>query len=114
MLEGVEATGLVRRCVECLGLVDTSRDERKMFCCDGHRQAFHNRQTVRGRKLTPLVICARKLRGGEVRFSRSHVGRAARKKAEALIALWIKEDREAGRMPMDEYIELRMRLGITD
>lgn len=109
----LEPAGLGRRCVECLGPVDTSRDERKMFCCDGHRTAFHNRQTVRGRKLVPLVIAARITRGGEGRYRRGTAGRAARKRAEALMAQWTKEDRAEGRMTMDEYVELRMRLGIA-
>lgn len=113
-MQGMEAAGAGRRCVECLGPVDTSRDERKMFCSNEHRTAFHNRQTVRGRKLVPLVICARKLRGGDARYGLAHVGRESRRKAEALIAQWIAEDKAAGRMSMDQYVALRMRLGITD
>jgi hypothetical protein len=110
----LEAAGLGRRCVECLGPVDTSRDERKMFCSDAHRTAFHNRQTVRGRKAMPLLIAERITRGGDRRYPRAAVGIAARKRARALIAQWVAEDKAAGRMAMDEYVELRMRLGLTD
>jgi hypothetical protein len=110
----LEAAGLGRRCVECLGPVDTSRDERKMFCSDAHRTAFHNRQTVRGRKAMPLLIAERITRGGDRRYPRAAVGIAARKRARALIAQWVAEDKAANRMAMDEYVELRMRLGLTD
>lgn len=110
----LEAAGLGRRCVECLGPVDTSRDPRKMFCSDAHRTAFHSRQLGRGRKLVPLMIAERIVRGGDRRYRRAATGIAARKRGRALIAQWVAEDKAASRMAMDEYVELRMRLGFTD
>lgn len=104
--------GLGRRCAECLAPVDTSKDERKMFCSDAHRTAFHNRQTVRGRKAMPLVIVERQTRGGWSKHKRAGVGIAARKRLRKLIAIWIAEDKAAGRMSMTEYVEQRQRLGL--
>jgi hypothetical protein len=110
----LDAPGLGRRCVECLGPVDTSRDERKLFCSDAHRTAFHNRQTVRGRKAMPLVIAERQVRGGDRRYPLAAVGIAARKRLRKMLAIWLAEDRAAGRMSMAEYVELRQRLGMED
>lgn len=112
--EALEAAGLGRRCAECLAPVDTSKDARKMFCCDQHRVAFHNRQTVRGRKAMPLVIAERETRGGDRRYKRAAAGIAARKRLRRLIAAWIAEDKEAGRMSAAEYVETRQRLGFED
>jgi hypothetical protein len=106
--------GLGRRCAECLAPVDTSKDERKMFCKDAHRTAFHNRQTVRGRKAMPLVIVERQTRGGWSKHKRASVGIAARKRLRKLIAIWIAEDKAAGRMSMTEYVEQRQRLGLEN
>jgi hypothetical protein len=110
----LDQAGLGRRCVECLGPVDTARDAKKMFCSDAHRVAFHNRQTVRGRKAMPLVIAERQARGGDRRNRYAGAGIAARKRLRKLIAAWIAEDRAAGRMSMAEYVELRQRLGMED
>lgn len=110
----LDAAGLGRRCVECLGPVDTAKDARKMFCSDAHRVAFHNRQTVRGRKAMPLVIAERLTRGGDRRYRRAGAGIIARKRLRKLIAQWVAEDRAGGRMAMDEYVELRQRLGLED
>jgi hypothetical protein len=110
----LEAAGLGRRCAECRAPVDTAKDERKMFCSAEHRVAFHNRQTVRGRKAMPLVIAERETRGGDRRYRRAAAGIAARKRLRKLIALWIAEDKAEGRMSMAEYVELRQRLGLED
>jgi hypothetical protein len=101
-----------RRCPECLGAVDTSLDWRKMFCCEGHRKDFHNRQLIRGRKLVVLAMAARITRGGHRR--RIGAGRVARRRAEHLLDQWWMEDRKAGRMSMDEYLEIRHGLGFQD
>jgi hypothetical protein len=101
-----------RRCAECLAAVDTSKEWRKMFCTEEHRQAFHNRQLKRGRKLVVLAMAARITRGGHRR--RKEAGRTARHRAEKLMDGWWMEDREAGRMSMDEYLETRERLGFHD
>lgn len=102
----------VRRCPECLAAVDTTKDWRKMFCCEPHRVAFHNRQTVRGRKLVPLVMAERITRSGWCRDK--DTGKLARQKSRQLMDFWNLEDREAGRMAADEYIALRQRLGLND
>jgi hypothetical protein len=103
--------GLGRRCAECLAPVDTTRQAAKMFCSDAHRTAFHNRQTVRGRQAMPLVIAVRLVRDGDRRYRRWQAGVAARTRLRKLIAAWVAEDRAAGRMMMDEYVELRQQLG---
>lgn len=101
-----------RRCPECLAPVDTSKDWRKMFCSDAHRTAYHNRQTVRGRKLVPLVMAERITRSGYCRDK--DTGKLARQKSRQLMDLWAREDREAGRMAPDEYVAVRQRLGLND
>lgn len=101
-----------RRCPECLALVDTSKDWRKLYCCDAHRIAYHNRQTVRGRKLVPMVMAERITRSGWCRDKET--GKLARQKSRQMMDLWNREDREAGRMPADEYIAVRERLGLND
>jgi hypothetical protein len=103
-----------RQCPECLGAVNTVMDWRKMFCSDAHRVAFHNRQTVRGRKLVPLVMAERLTRGGDRRYKRAGTGIVARHRARRLIAQWAAEDKAAGRMAMDAYVELRERLGFHE
>lgn len=101
-----------RRCPECLAVVDTSKNYRALFCSDAHRTAYHNRQTVRGRKLVPLVMAERITRSGYCRDKAT--GILARQKSRQLMDLWNREDREAGRMPADEYIAVRQRLGLND
>lgn len=101
-----------RLCPECLAPVDTSKDWRKMFCCDQHRNAYHNRQTVRGRKLVPLVMAERITRSGWCRDK--DTGKLARQRSRRLMDHWNLEDREAGRMAADEYIAVRQRLGLND
>jgi hypothetical protein len=103
-----------RRCPECLGDVDTRLDYRKMFCSEPHRLAFHNRQLKRGRSLVVPAMADRITRGGERKRPRFAAGIAARQRSRRLIAQWIAEDRTAGRMMMDEYYELRDRLGFQD
>ena len=107
-----EELGRGRRCPECLGDVDTRLDWRKMFCSDAHRQAFHNRQLKRGRTLVVLCMAERITRSGWCR--RKAAGILARQRSRRLMDRWAREDREAGRMAMDEYFETRERLGFHD
>jgi hypothetical protein len=102
-----------RKCPECLGRVDTSLDWRKMFCTEEHRLAFHNRQLKRGRKLVTLAMAARITRNG-TRRPFAAAGRVARRRSEHLLDQWWAEDRQEGRMSMDEYLETRNRLGFQD
>lgn len=83
-----------------------------MFCSDAHRNAYHNRQTVRGRKLVPLVMAERVTRSGYCRDKAT--GILARQKSRQLMDFWNREDREAGRMAADEYIATRQKLGLND
>lgn len=102
-----------RRCPECLGRFDVPRAQwRKMFCCDAHKVAYNNRQTKRGRVLVPLVLAERITRSGWCRDKQT--GILARQKSRQLMDGWNREDREAGRMPADDYIALRQRLGFND
>lgn len=97
-----------RVCPEC-GAPLPSAAWRQLFCSPAHKAAFHNRQTVRGRTLTPLVIADRITRGG----SRGDVatGRSARNRAQRLMDRWAAEDRDAGRISMVDYVRLRSALG---
>lgn len=103
-----------RRCPECLAAVKASAAAgfRNIFCCPAHRQAWHNRATVRGRVLVPLVLAARVTRDGS-RGDRE-TGRRAARQARALMQRYAEEDRAAGRMPADEYAALRHRFGHDD
>lgn len=101
-----------RRCPECLGPVDTTMDWRKIFCSQAHRMAFHNRQLIRGRKLVVPAIAERITRSGTAR--RKAAGILARQRNRQMMDQWVKDDRAAGRMAMDEYFELRERLGFHD
>lgn len=95
-------------CPEC-GASFARTAPRQMFCSPAHKATFHNRQTVRGRVLTPLSIADRITRGG----SRGDkvTGRAARGDAQKLMDRWAADDREAGRMNMTEYVRRRKALG---
>ena len=66
----------------------------------------------RGRKLVVLAMAARITRNGTRR--RTGAGRVARRRAEHLLDQWWMEDRKAGRMSMDEYLEIRHGLGFQD
>lgn len=100
-----------RRCPECLVAVTPSQASggRNMFCCTEHKTAHNNRQTVRGRRLTSLAMAARITRGGSRR--NKGAGKSARFTADKLLDRWNAEDRDAGRMPADEYQALRFKLG---
>lgn len=101
-----------RRCPECLAPVSPSKASggRNMFCCQEHRQAHANRMTVRGRRLTAIAMASRITRDGSTR--NKGVGKSARRLSRQLMDRWIREDREAGRMPADEYHALRGRVGV--
>lgn len=80
-----------------------------LFCPTAHNSAWNNRQTVRGRVLTPLAIVARVTREG-TRGDRA-TGLQASHEARTLIQRWIDEDRAAGRMAWPEYQRRRYRAG---
>lgn len=103
-----------RRCPECLVPVKPSAAAgfRNMFCCAGHRVAYVNRNTVRGRVLVPLVMAARETRDGS-RGDKATGQRVARQ-ARALMQRYREEDNAAGRMGAAEYAALRHKLGHDD
>ena len=98
-----------RPCPECMVLFKP-RMAGTLFCCPAHRDAFANRQTVRGRVVTPFALAARITRDGT---RGKPEARAAGKKAAAvmrrLYQRYRDEDRAAGRMDMAEYVEHRIK-----
>lgn len=96
---------MCRRCPECL----TETKAPKTFCSPEHKAAYHNRQTVRGRVLTPLRMASRITRGGTRRDI--EIGKQARAQDERLVQRWIEEDRAAGRMAADDYLRQSIALG---
>jgi hypothetical protein len=82
----------------------------QMFCSTDHKDAFHNRQTVRGRQLVPAVMAARQTRDG-TQGDRETGGKAG-VEARRLMRLYRDEDRAKNRMSMVEYWRLRNQLGL--
>ena len=102
------AVGRECPCPECMALFVPTQPG-QLFCSGAHRAAWNNRATVRGRVLTPLAIVARLTRNG-TRGDRQ-TGQSAGHHANTLILRWRDEDREAGRMPWEDYLARRYRLG---
>ena len=99
-----------RTCPECGARFALKRGQwRTLFCGPAHRTAWHNRATVRGRVLTPLVMAERETRGGT--RGDTETGKAARRMACALMQQWKEEDKAAGRMSQAQYVRLRLKLG---
>lgn len=98
------------KCPEC-GKPFAPTHPNQMFCTTPHRKDFLNRQTVRGAKLTPLVMASRITRGGS--RGDTLTGKRARQDAEYLINKWVDDDRRAGRMSMVDYVALCFRKGFT-
>lgn len=82
---------------------------RQSFCSNEHKAAFHNRATVRGRMLVPVAMASRITRDGCA--GDTDTGKRARRDSRRLIDKWAKEDREAGRMSMVEYMRQRHAIG---
>lgn len=95
-------------CPECLQPFKRAHP-RQLFCCDAHKRAWHNRNTVRGARLASLAIAAHSTRNGT--RGDKDTGKRARRDAEQLMRQWDIADREEGRMRAIEYIALRNRLG---
>lgn len=96
-------------CPEC-GAHFALAHPRQIFCSKPHKRAFENRLISRGVSLTPAYMAARITRGGS-QGRHKVAGIRARQIAEQLVANWTADDREAGRMTMDAYYALRLRLG---
>lgn len=95
-------------CPECMRKF-APRQVAQLFCSGEHKAAFHNRATVRGRQLTPLVMAARITRGGHRKDPET--GIHARRDAEHLMDQWVADDSAAGRMSMVDYVRLRRAKG---
>lgn len=95
-------------CPECMRRFDPA-NSRQLFCSAEHKAEFHNRQTVRGRQLTAIVMAARQTRNG----TRGNIvaGKKARQDSSFLMDKWTVDDRKAGRMSMIDYYALRDRRG---
>jgi hypothetical protein len=93
-----------RPCPEC-GVLHKPRQAGTLFCCPAHRDAWNNRQTVRGRVLTRYVIAARITRDGTrgTPDQRAY-GRKAAQIMRRLINRYRDEDRAVGRMDMADFI----------
>jgi hypothetical protein len=96
------------QCPECLARF-APLQARQLFCSVEHKAAFHNRATVRGRSLTPLVMAARITRGGS--RGDTVTGCKARRDSQQLMDRWAIEDRAAKRMSMTDYVRLRLAKG---
>jgi len=82
---------------------------RQSFCSNEHKASFHNRATVRGRTLVTIAMAARITRDGCA--GDKETGKRARRDSRRLQDKWAKEDREAGRMSMVDYMRQRYAIG---
>ncbi len=96
------------RCPECSEVIQPVHP-RQLFCSTAHKTAFHNRWTVRGRALAPVAVAARITRDGST--GDTDIGKKARRESRHLMDRWAREDREAGRMTMVDYMRERWRIG---
>jgi hypothetical protein len=100
-----------RTCPECRKLFEP-KVVNQLFCSPAHNTIWNNRQTKRGRVLTPYGMVARITRDG-TRGSpeRREVGKAAAASFRKLIQRYRDEDRKAGRMEWTDFMILRIKLG---
>lgn len=103
--------GYRRTCPEC-STAFVAPQPGQLFCCLVHKRAYNNRWLKRGAVLAPLQAAARATRGG-TRGDKA-TGARARCDADRLIQRWRDEDREAGRVPVVEYMATRYRLGLVE
>jgi hypothetical protein len=100
-----------RPCPECLTPFKP-RMAGTLFCCPAHRDAWNNRQTVRGRVLVPLDMVARVTRGGTRGSAEDReTGKRAARDHHRLTQRFRDEDRAAGRMAFPEYLRRRYDAG---
>lgn len=98
-----------RACPECAARFKP-RQANALFCCPAHKRAWNNRWTVRGSQLAQYAAVARETRDGT---RGTPAARAIGKRAAAiyrrLTQRFRNEDREAGRMPMPEFMAARLQ-----
>jgi hypothetical protein len=82
-------------CPECSAKFTRTSRARQAFCTPAHRKRFAKVMAQRGEVILPLLLAKSMGRHG------GHGGLPAycRKEADALLARWNVEDREAGRNP---------------
>lgn len=93
-----------RTCAECNQSFQAANPKR-LFCCPEHKLAFHNRCAARGKVLIPLAMAWRGKRGA------AGLPSSAFKEMCRMLDRFAAEDREAGRMRMDTYVEQGFRQG---
>lgn len=100
-----------RTCPECSKLFEP-KVVNQLFCKPQHNADWNNRQTARGRVLTPYAIIARIHRDGSRGTpEQREVAKRAAASFRRLVQRYRDEDREAGRMPWADFMILRIRLG---
>lgn len=99
------------RCPECLTAFRRSQAT-QLFCCREHKRTYNNRWLTRGAVLAPLYATARVTRFGT--RGDEATGRRAGSDANYLIQRWREEDKAANRMPAEQYMAERYRLGLVD
>lgn len=80
-------------CPEC-GVEFTPKHHLQVFCGSAHQAAFHQRSATRGKVLLPLALSYRRGKNGKSGDSTYAFAEMC-----ALLDLWNREDREAGRRP---------------
>ena len=100
-----------RTCPEC-GKPFEPKVVGQLFCEPEHNTDWNNRQTKRGRVLTPLVIAAVATRNGRSGSAEEReAGKRACREQNRLIQRYRAEDRAAGRMDWRAFNALRFKLG---
>lgn len=96
-----------RVCPECNETFETP-SRKKTFCCDAHKLAFHNRNAARGKVLIPLAMAWRAGRGS------GDTAKKAFAQLTSTLDRFVREDREAGRLPMAQYLQCSFARGHRD
>lgn len=93
-----------RTCPECAE-VFTARHHAAVFCTPAHQRAFHGRSMARGKVAVPFVAAWRSSRNAKVNRV---VGKFAFAEICRLADAWNREDAEADRPSMVQYVRGRM------
>lgn len=96
-------------CPECAEQFIGSRDA--VFCSPAHKNTHGNRSMKRGRIMVPLVLAWRAGKSGSEKTKGS--SKWAFSELCRLADRWNKEDRDAGRAPMGDYLLPKINTGWT-